>query len=104
MIIGIDASRANEQERTGTEWYSYHLIQEFKKLDHQNEFRLYSPSSLRDGLEKMPSNFSSRVLRSVTDMLWTQTRLSMEMLVRPPDVLFVPAHTIPLIHPKKTVV
>ena len=33
MIIGIDASRANESERTGTEWYSYHLIQEFKKLD-----------------------------------------------------------------------
>lgn len=37
-------------------------------------------------------------------MLWTQTRLSAEMLINPPDVLFVPAHTIPIIHPKKTVV
>ena len=104
MIIGIDASRANESERTGTEWYSYHLIQEFKKLDLKNEFRLYSPSSLKDGLENLPANFQSRVLKSPSEMLWTQTRLSAEMLVNPPDVLFVPAHTIPIIHPIKTIV
>lgn len=104
MIVGIDASRANESERTGTEWYSYHLIQEFKKLDSKNEFRLYSPSSLKDGLENLPNNFQSRVLKSPTEMLWTQTRLSAEMFLNQPDVLFVPAHTIPIIHPKKTVV
>lgn len=104
MIIGIDASRANESERTGTEWYAYHLIQEFKKLDSKNEFRLYSPGPLKDGLENLPDNFQSRVLKSPTEILWTQTRLSAEMLVNPPDVLFVPAHTIPIIHPKKTVV
>jgi glycosyltransferase involved in cell wall biosynthesis len=33
-----------------------------------------------------------------------QIALSLEMLFRSPDVLFVPAHTVPLIHPKKTVV
>lgn len=104
MIIGIDASRANESERTGTEWYSYHLIQEFKKLDSKNEFRLYSPGPLKDGLENLPANFQSRVLKSPTEMLWTQIRLSAEMLINPPDILFVPAHTIPVIHPKKTVV
>ena len=104
MIIGIDASRANESERTGTEWYSYHLIQEFKKLDFQNEFRLYSPGPLKDGLENLPANFQSRVLISPVEMLWTQIRLSAEMLLNPPDVLFVPAHTIPIIHPKKTIV
>ena len=35
---------------------------------------------------------------------WTQIALSLEMLWCAPDVLFVPAHTVPLIHPKKTVV
>ncbi len=104
MIIGIDASRANESERTGTEWYSYHLIQEFKKLDLQNEFRLYSPGPLKDGLKNLPKNFTSRVLKSPAEMLWTQTRLAAEMIFNPPDVLFVPAHTIPIIHPKKTIV
>jgi len=104
MLIGIDASRANESERTGTEWYSYHLIQELKKLDLKNKFRLYSPGFLKDGLENLPANFQSRILKSPTEMLWTQTRLSAEMFLNPPDVLFVPAHTIPIIHPKKTVV
>ena len=31
--------------------------------------------------------------------LWTHVRLSAEMAGRPPDVLFVPAHVLPLIHP-----
>ncbi|MDP2838114.1 MAG: glycosyltransferase family 1 protein, partial [Candidatus Moranbacteria bacterium] len=35
---------------------------------------------------------------------WTQIALSWEMIWSAPDVLFVPAHTVPLIHPKKTVV
>lgn len=35
---------------------------------------------------------------------WTQIALSLEMFWHTPDVLFVPAHTVPIIHPKKTVV
>ena len=35
---------------------------------------------------------------------WTQGRLALEMLFRPVDVLFVPAHTVPWMHPKNTVV
>jgi len=35
--------------------------------------------------------------------LWTHVRLSTEMLLRPPDVLFVPAHVVPLIHPRTVV-
>ena len=32
MLIGIDASRANKAQKTGVEWYAFHLIQELKKL------------------------------------------------------------------------
>ena len=35
--------------------------------------------------------------------LWTHARLSLEMTRRRPDVLFVPAHVVPLVHPKSVV-
>lgn len=104
MIIGIDASRANETKKTGTEWYAYHLIQQFKQLaDPHDRFILYSKEPLIDELGKLPPNFSNRVLRWPPRFLWTQLRLSIEMFRHPPDLLFVPAHTIPLLHPNATV-
>ncbi len=36
--------------------------------------------------------------------LWTHVRLSWEMVTRPPDVLFVPSHVLPLAHPRRSVV
>ncbi|PIY95510.1 MAG: hypothetical protein COY66_06620 [Candidatus Kerfeldbacteria bacterium CG_4_10_14_0_8_um_filter_42_10] len=104
MKIGIDASRANELKKTGTEWYAYQLIQEFKKIaDPNDQFILYTKEPLREDLSVLPPNFRNRVLRWPPQYLWTQIRLSWEMIFRKPDLLFVPAHTIPLIHPKKTV-
>lgn len=105
MIIGIDASRANIAQKTGTELYSYTLIEEFKKLaDVNDRFLLYSKDKLNFGLEILPPNFESRVLRWPPKFLWTQIRLSVAMAMSRQDVLFVPAHTIPLHHPKNTVV
>lgn len=102
MIIGIDASRANKTYKTGTEWYSYHLIQELKKItDPKDQIILYSREKLRDALGWLPPNWKSRVLRWPPKKFWTQVRLSWEMWRCPPELLFVPAHTIPLVHPKK---
>lgn len=104
MTIGIDASRANKTEKTGTEWYSYHLIQELKKItDPKDQFILYSREKLRGDLGELPSNWQSRVLNWSPKKLWTQARLSWEMWQRPPEMLFVPAHTLPLIRPEKVV-
>jgi len=64
---------------------------------------LYSREPLRDGLADLPANWESRVLGWPPKFLWTQIRLAWEMLVRPPDLLFVPAHTLPLVLPKKAV-
>lgn len=106
MIIGIDASRANKTQRTGTEWYSYFVIEELKKLrgDIMCQFILYSREPLRGDLAKLPPNFESRVLAWPPKFLWTQIRLSWEMLIHPPDVLFVPAHTLPILGRAKRVV
>ena len=104
MLIGIDASRANEPQKTGTEWYAYHLIEALKQRSLPHTVRLYTNRPLAGELGRLPPNFESRLLTFGTDILWTQLRLSAEMAVRPPDVLFVPAHTIPLVHPPATVV
>lgn len=100
MVIGIDASRVNIKNKTGTEYYSYNLIKHLLKIDKINKYILYSSRSLKDEFKGL--NFINRILYA--PYLWTQLRLSAEILKAPPDLLFIPAHTIPWIHPKKTVV
>ncbi len=103
MIIGIDATRANKTNKTGVEWYSYYLIKELAKLPRKHTYRLYFNTDPEPGLQNLGSNFEYRVIRWPFKYLWTQLRLSFEMLVHPPDLLFIPAQIIPIIHPAKTV-
>jgi glycosyltransferase involved in cell wall biosynthesis len=104
MVIGIDASRANLTQRTGTEWYSYHVIQGLKKLiPPEHQVVLYSKEPLQGELAVLPAQWSSHVLRWPPKLLWTQLRLSWEMLRHRPDVLYISAHTTPVIAPRRTV-
>lgn len=127
MIIGIDASRANREHKSGTEWYSYYLLKHLARLDSKNKYILYTDKPLTDGLLDLGSdqesgrevtfdkagfqiiksphnNFKAKILKWPFNFLWTQGRLSLEMIFNAPDVLFVPAHTVPFIHPRQTVV
>ncbi len=103
-LIGIDASRANARERTGTEWYSYHLIQALKKLPVPGlEFMLYSKKFLQDGLETFPEGWDGKILYWKSQRFWNQFRLSWELWRHPVDLFFQPTHTLPLFRPKRTV-
>lgn len=103
-FIGIDASRANKEQKTGTEWYSYLLIEHLKKVIPSDVVvRLYTREPLRGELAQLPANWEERVLRWPPGYLWTLVRLSWEMLINPPDLLFIPAHGLPLVLPKRTV-
>ena len=106
MILGIDASQANRKIRSGTEWYAFYLMEEFKKLAAGRSdirVRLYTRDALQSDLaNNLPDNFEVKILRWPLKYFWGQVRLSLEMLFNPPDILFCPAHTIPLVHPKKT--
>jgi len=99
MLIGVDASRAIARRPTGTETYSRRLIRALLDLKSPHRFRLYirsaPPSDLFPGAELRPIPFPR---------LWTHIRLSWEMVRQPPEVLFVPAHVLPPIHPAKSVV
>ncbi len=100
MLIGIDASRAVTARRTGTETYSLHLIRALLALGEKHRFRLYFNRPPPVGL--FPDGAELRVIPF--PRLWTHLRLSWEMAVRPPDLLFVPAHVLPLVHPRRSVV
>ncbi len=98
-IIGIDASRAISTAPTGTEHYSYHLIRAALPYLHRHQVRLY----LRTPVP--PQMFPGAQLRVIPfPRLWTHVRLSWELMRHPVDVLFVPAHVLPLYHPRRSVV
>jgi len=102
MLIGIDASRAVAGQRTGTETYSLNLIRALVGLGTGHRFRLYTNGPAHEpGISEMPG---SSIHSIPFPRLWTHLRLSAEMLARPPDLLFVPAHVLPLIHPRRSVV
>ncbi|MDO8513420.1 MAG: glycosyltransferase family 1 protein [bacterium] len=102
MLIGIDASRALRPIKTGTEWYSIEIIRHLVKLDQKNNYILYSNKPPEAPLLDLPNNVSWRVMPFTKG--WTLVRLSWEMLTKSPDILFIPAHTLPLFTPKKSVV
>lgn len=114
MIIGIDASRAFLSKRTGIEEYSYQLIKHLRNELAGERVVLYvRKREVEDGRWKMEDgrNYEGFELPEKWEVkelwgprLWTQGRLALEMFLHPVDVLLVPAHTVPWIHPKNTVV
>src|SRR5512140_618761 len=94
LRIGIDASRATRAQRTGTEGYSLYLLRSLLELDGDNRYILYYNRPPQPGL--LPEQANARCQLIPFPRLWTHVRLSWEMLRRPPDVLFVPAHVLPL--------
>ncbi len=85
MIIGVDASRAGIEEKTGTENYSSELISALLELPEakKHDWRLYNKDNIP------------------WKRLWTQGGLALEILRHPPDVLFIPAHTLPILRSAK---
>ncbi|OGY25833.1 MAG: hypothetical protein A2134_00275 [Candidatus Woykebacteria bacterium RBG_16_39_9b] len=94
MYIGIDASRITAEEKTGTESYSFNLINALQIVDNKNKYTLYL-NKPHKYFEPTAKNFTVKYIPF--PRLWTQGRLALECLMNPPDVLFVPAHTIPVI-------
>ena len=109
MLLGIDASRCVASYGTGVEAYSSaiirHLLEKIQANPHGrfDRVHLYTPRAL-------PSDFLGGRFPFVEEhvipfpRLWTHVRLSTEMLSEPPDVLFIPGHVLPIIHPRKSVV
>jgi glycosyltransferase involved in cell wall biosynthesis len=100
MLIGIDASRSAAQKRTGTENYSLNLIRHLLASQSEHCYRLYF--NRPPTCEFRIPNSEFRIMPF--PRLWTHLRLSWEMVRYPPDLLFVPAHVLPVVHPRRSVV
>ncbi|HTP09048.1 MAG TPA: glycosyltransferase family 1 protein, partial [Anaerolineae bacterium] len=108
FLVGVDASRSVSAQPTGTELYSRYLIEALlDRAPDRFSFRLYfnqaPPSALSvptGALRSQPS--AIRVIPF--PRLWTHLRLSTEMILHRPDLLFVPAHVLPIIHPRRNVI
>jgi glycosyltransferase involved in cell wall biosynthesis len=98
MTIGIEAERANHGLKTGVEHYAKQLILHLAQIDSHNQYILYLRTKPEDWFLSLPKNFTVKVMPF--PIFWTQVRLSWEMIWHRPDVLFVPASTLPLIHPR----
>ena len=107
MLIGVDVSRALRARRTGTERYALEIVRHMLQLPdaHEHAWRLYSDTA------PSGSPFPAHTPGSPVDnvelavlpgrRLWTHRTLASEVLRRPPNVLFVPAHVIPFVWPSR---
>jgi glycosyltransferase involved in cell wall biosynthesis len=102
MKIAITAEHANLNELTGVEHYTRQLILALARIDQQNEYVLYLRTPPGEWCSALPSNFSIRVMRA--PFAWTQLRVSLEILLHRPDALLITSFSMPLIHPKNSVV
>jgi len=108
MTIGIESSKAFKKNKTGVENYTYSIIKHLLKIDSKNQFVLYvNPKETNGALKnsKFISNNKNAIIKQLSwpfKFGWTQFRLSAELIAKPPDVLFLPAHLLPLYHPAKT--
>lgn len=110
MILGIDCSRYAAEKPTGVELYTNHLVEgiilQADTLGY-DEIRLYVKNAQQ--LEKLLYLIETSAQKTLQvklierPYLWTLLWLSLEMLRRPVDVLFVPSHTLPLVVPGRSI-
>lgn len=107
MLIGIDGSRAFISQRTGTENYAYHILSELLKLSNKHSFRIYlritedmlEEDFLKEVQSSLPQTGNYELCVISNRRMWTQWGLAWELRRRPVDLLFVPAHTLPILMP-----
>ena len=106
MRIAIDASRTTLERITGTEHYARELIRHLIRLNDQ----LPQPHQLilyfRDAPQPATFPPSAHVIQRVIPLhrLWTHLGFAYGLLRDRPDVVWVPAHTLPFVFVGKSVV
>ncbi len=103
MRIGIHAKAAFKYERTGIEEYVYQIIKHFAMLDEskKHSFLLYTPYIQKNNLY-LPPHFKIKKLPGFP--LSSETRLSIQLFINKPDILYMPANFLPSIYPSKNIV
>jgi len=98
LTIGLDGSRIAKPYYTGTEHYSHAIFTHLFRVAPHHRYIIYAPKESTKPLDTGRANVSWKIIPF--PRLWTQFRLSLELATRHEiDVLFIPSHTVPFIHP-----
>jgi glycosyltransferase involved in cell wall biosynthesis len=101
-LIGIDASRYPGELRTGTETYSRELIDAIADIpDLPFSVRCYVNQADDVSLQRLAR--LGDVKSIPFPRFWTHVRLSLEVIRHRPNLLFIPSHVIPAVHPRSVV-
>lgn len=106
IVYGIDALPASISKKpTGVERYCQRLIEAMKthQLGEDESVVLYSIDKLDNTLGVLPEHWINQVLKWPLRRGWMSIRLSWEMILRKPSVLFVPGQALPRVCPRNTV-
>ena len=97
--IAIDASRAIRRQKTGVEWYAWHLIKALALIAPADwRVKLLAPRPF-DAAEEWGRKFPEAWRESSLDwppkFLWSQIRLAAHLKRTRPDLFFSPVHVLP---------
>lgn len=97
MRIGIDASRAFVKEKTGTENYSFQMIRHLLELPEakKHQWVLYVKNIENIKYQNFQPNV--KIVQINLTYLWTQLGLAARTWADSLDILWVPAHTLPVL-------
>lgn len=106
MIIGVDAAClgvTDKRLKAGVYHFAVNLMQNLLSIDRKNKYLLYSfyPIS-KDLLKSFGPNACNRVLTPKKG--WLNLRLSLEFLLRKPDIFLGLSQALPFYHPVKSFV
>ena len=93
-VIGIDASRSTVPQRSGTENYSLQIIRALINTPSRYMWKLYFRDKPIPSLFPRTGFVDSVVIPS--PLMWTHLRLSIELALNPPNVIFIPSHVRPI--------
>ena len=102
MRIAIDASRTTVARATGTEHYALELIRALIRRNTRHQLTLYFRDSPTPDLFPPSERVTQRIIPF--PRLWTHGRFAAALWQDHPEVIFVPAHTLPFCFPGKAIV
>lgn len=106
MIIGVDAGCLSIRDRrlkVGVYRLSFNLLNNLSQIDKTNRYLLYSFSPIsQEILSYFGTNMENKVLRP--RRFWLTVRVSLEFLLKKPDIFLGLSQSLPLFHPLKSIV
>jgi hypothetical protein len=99
MIVGIDASQAAKEKKTGVEYLASQLILNLKDVDHTNSYLLFTNKKL--GKEYLGKNFKEVLIPF--QKLWNKFRLPLALLKYKPERFLEIGYMLPKFAGKKSI-